>query len=120
MRKRIGTKIYDTDKAVLVDTLDDGVQVYRKKNSPLFFIYNPNGKTGSQMFFDLPADQVEKYMAIPDEADRKVFRSSSTIQFSKYDRDRIKRLANTRGMSMASFLLMLVDEYERTHTDRGN
>lgn len=112
MRKRIGTKIYDTEKAVLVDTLPDGIQVYRKKNSPLFFIFNPNGKTGREMFFDLPADQVEKYMTIPDEADRKVFQSRADVRFSKYDRDRIKRLANTQGMSMASFLLMLVDRYE--------
>ena len=112
MRKRIGTKMYDTDTAVLVDTLDDGVQVYRKKNSPQFFVYNPNGDNKHQMFFELPAEDAVKYMNVDDNADRKVKSSGATVQFSPYDRNRIKVLAASNGMSMSSFLLMLVDEYE--------
>lgn len=113
---RIGTKHYDTDKADLIETLDDGVQVYRKKGrSTEFFLYNPQGTVAREKFFDLPPEQAEKYMNIAEDSDRKVYRSGVNIQFSKYDRDRIKRLANMRGMSMPAFILSLVDEYERTH-----
>ena len=113
MRKRIGTKLYDTDTAVLVDTLEDGIMVYRKKNSPQFFLYNPNGKTGPEMFFELPPEQAEKYLSIPDDASKRVRGSIRKIQFSEYDYHRINLHATRQGMSMASFLLMLVDEYER-------
>ena len=115
MKGRIGTKHYDTDKATLIDTLPDGIQVYRKKGrSTEFFLYNPQGSVAREKFFDLPAEHAEKYMSVPDDADRKVYRSGVNIQFSKYDRDRIKRLATMRGMSMPQFLLSLVDEYERS------
>lgn len=113
MRKRIGTKIYDTDTAVLVDTTPEGIQIYRKKNSPQFFVYNPGGDGKREMFFELPPEQAERYMTVSDE--RRVKESGAYIQFSPYDRDRIKRLAHSRGMSMSQFILMLVDEYERRH-----
>lgn len=112
MRKRVGTKLYDTDTAVLVDTTPDGIQVYRKKNSPQFFLYNPKGKTGPEMFYELPPEDAEKYLSRPDQTRTKVKASGATVLFSPYDRDRIKRLANRQGMSMSQFLLMLVDEYE--------
>ena len=121
MRKRVGTKIYDTDTAILMDTLPDGIQVYRKKNSPQYFVYNPNGKSGEEMFFELPPDSIDKYLVIPNTAQTKVKGSSATVRFSPYDRDRIERLASKQGMSMAQFILMLVDRYEAEHnTDRGN
>ena len=118
MRKRVGTKIYDTDKAVLVDTTPSGVQVYRKKNSPLYFRYNPNA-SGHEIFTDLTPEEAEKYMTVPVSEERKVYRSGSTMQLSPYDRDRIKRLANRQGMSMAQFILMLVDKYEQENKDRS-
>ena len=114
MKKRIGTKIYDTDTAILIDTLSDGIQVYRKKNSPQFFVYNPNGKDKHEMFFELPPEQTEKYLA-SDETSQRVKGSGSTILFSKHDQNRIRQLAYKNGMSMSKFLLSLVDEYERTH-----
>ena len=114
MRKRIGTKIYDTEKAVLIDTLPDGIQVYRKKNSPQFFLYNPNGQNKHEMFFELPPDQIERYLN-DDESDKKVKGSTKKIQFSPYDTERIRKLATKNGMSMSKFLLMLVDEYERSN-----
>lgn len=113
MRKRVGTKLYDTDKAILVKTESDGIQVYRKKNSPQFFVYNPNGKTGAEMFFELPPEETEKYLAKPDLTRTKVKASGATVLFSPYDRDRIKHLASLQGMSMSQFLLMLVNEYEK-------
>lgn len=115
MRKRIGTKVYDTDKAILVDTTPDGIQVYRKKNSPQFFIYNPNGDNKHEMFFELPPADAEKYLNLSGDESRTVRYTSKTIRFSDYDIARIKRLANLQGMSMAQFVIMLVDEYERTH-----
>ena len=114
MKGRIGTKTYDTDKAELIDTLPDGVQVYRKKGrSTEFFLYNPSGTTARTRFFDLPAADAEKYMTVSPDESRIVYKSGVYVQFSKYDRDRIKRLANLQGMSMSKFILMLVDEYER-------
>ena len=111
MRKRIGTKVYDTDKAELIETLPDGIQVYRKKNSPQFFLYNPNGDNKHEMFFELPPEDAEKYLTMTSDKKR-VKASGATVLFSPYDRDRIKHLATKNGMSMSQFLLMLVDEYE--------
>ena len=115
MRKRIGTKIYDTDKAVLVETQPDGIQVYRKTGrSSEVFLYNQNGKTGKEMFFDLPEEEAEKYLP---EAKRGsgVYRANRKVDFSPDDITRLKSLAYAKGMSIRQFLLMLVDEYERNH-----
>lgn len=116
MKGRIGTKHYDTEKATLIETKPDGIQVYRKKGrSTEFFLYNPNGKVAREKFFDLSPDDAEKYMDKTDIADKKVYRSGVNIQFSQYDKNRIMRHASKQGMSMPQFLLSLVDEYERTH-----
>lgn len=111
MRKRVGTKLYDTDKAVLVKTESDGIQVYRKKNSPQFFVYNPNGKTGAEMFFEIPPEETGRYLAVKDNT--KVRDSYCKIQFSEHDHSRIRVLSTKLGMSMAKFVMMLVNEYEK-------
>ena len=116
MKGRIGTKHYDTDKAELIETLADGVQVYRKKGrSTEYYLYNPSGTTAKEKFFDLPAEDAAKYMTVDSDASKKVYRSNYQITLSKYDRDRIMYHAMQNGMSMPQFLLMLVDEYERNH-----
>lgn len=116
MKGRIGTKHYDTDKATLIDTLSDGIQVYRKKGrSTEFFLFNPQGTVAREKFFDLPPEQSEKYMDKTDIADKKVYRSGVNIQFSQYDKNRIMRHASKRGMSMPQFLLSLVDDYEKNN-----
>lgn len=112
MRKRVGTKLYDTDTAVLVDTTPDGIQVYRKKNSPQFFLYNPKGKTGQEMFFELPPDQTEKYLGSSGEASTRVKGSNAVVRFSPKNYERVKKMAYQLGMSTNKFILMLVDEYE--------
>ena len=115
MKAQIGTKHYNTETAEFIDTLPDGIQVYKKKGrSSEFFLFNPEGQTMKQRFFDLPYEEAKKYIPETD-SNQKVYRSGATIQLSPYDRDRIKHLAMKNGMSMAQFLLMLVDEYERTH-----
>jgi len=113
MRKRIGTKTYDTEKSELICTTSDGLFLYKKKNSPQFFLFNPFGKKTSEMFFDMPPEEAEKYVPISEE--RNVRNSNSIVRFSNYDQSRIRKLAIKNGMSMSQFLLMLVDEYERTH-----
>ena len=114
MRRRVGAKTFDTEKAELIDTLPDGIQVFRKKGrSTDFFLYNPNGKTGKEMFFLLPPEQAEKYLDGNNSASKRIYKSNYHITISEYDRNRIMRLANRLGLSMPKFLLMLVDEYER-------
>ena len=114
MKGRIGTKHYDTDKAELIETLEDGVQVYRKKGrSTEFYLYNPSGTTAKEKFFDLPAEDAAKYMTSSD--DTKVYKSGASVRFSNYNLSRIRYHAMQNGMSMPQFLLMLVDEYERSH-----
>lgn len=115
MKKRIGSKLYDTDTAILVDTLPDGIQVYRKKNSPQFFMYNPNGKDKHEMFFELPPEQTEKYLTDVSKLSTVVKAGTTRVMFSPYDAARIKNISATLGMSMSKFLLSLVDEYEKTH-----
>lgn len=120
MRKRVGTKIYDTDTAILLETRDDGIQIYRKKNSPQFFIYNPNGQTGPEMFAELPLDMVNDYIDFSEvTASKKVKESTKKILFSEYDSARIKIFADRLGLSMSKFLVMLVDRYEQENKDRS-
>ena len=114
MRRRVGTKEYDTDKAILITTTPEGIQVYRKKNSPQFFLYNPKGETGKEMFFELPPEESQKYLEVSGNESRSVSYRSKTIKFSDYNIARFRRLATKRGMTMAQFLIMLVDEYERS------
>lgn len=115
MKARIGTKEYDTDKAVLVETREDGVQVYRKKTRQSFFLYNPAGKNKHERFTDLDLDEAQKYMPVPNDESKSVTTTSKTIRFSDYNIARIKRLAGP--LPMAQFILMLVDEYERNHDE---
>ena len=113
MKGRVGSKHYDTDKATLIDTLLNGMQIYRKRGrSSEFFMYNPEGSTAKEKFFDLLPEQVEKY--IPENTKSKVsISNSNTIRFTPYDIERIRQHAFRNGMPMSKFLLMLVDEYER-------
>lgn len=112
MRKRVGTKLYDTETAILVDTTPEGIQVYRKKTSPQFFLYNPSGKTAKEMFFELPVEETLKYIK-PNPKSRTASNNSNTVRFKPYDLERIRVFALKAGMSINNFLLMLVDEYER-------
>lgn len=112
MRKRIGTKLYDTETAVLVDTTPEGVQIYRKKNSPQFFAYDPTGKNKHEMFHDLTPEEAVKYLPDPETESKTITNKAKNIKFSDYNVTRIKRLANSQGLSMAQFILMLVDRYE--------
>lgn len=113
MRKRIGTKIYDTDTAVLIDTLDDGIQVYRKTGrSSEVFLYNPNGQNKHEMFFDLPEAEAEKYQPEAN-LSTTVYGSTKMIQFSPADLAKIKKHSAALQMSNRAFVMMLVDEYER-------
>lgn len=118
MKKRIGTKTYDTDKSELIETSEDGIQVYRKKTGTKeFFLYNPEGKLGREMFFDLPIDQAMKY--IPENNKSRItVKNSNTLRFSPYDLERIRQHAVRLGMSANKFVLMLVDRYEQ-ETDRS-
>lgn len=121
MKGQIGSKHYNTETADLVDTLPNGFMVYRKKGRSCTecFLFNPRGKTVKECFFPLSPKDCEKYLPEPDATDKGNYRSGSGIQISRYDRDRIKRLANLERKTMAQFILMLVDEYEK-NTDRGN
>ena len=119
MKAQIGSKHYNTETADLLETLPNGFQVYRKRgrsNSECFLFY-PKGKTPKECFFPLSPEDSARYLSAPDEADRNVYKSGATIRFSAYDRDRIKRLALMEGMSMAQFLLMLVDRYEKEQNE---
>ena len=119
MKGQIGSKHYDTETAELIKTLPNGFIIYRKRgrSNSECFLYNPRGKTVKESFFPLSPEDSEKYLPIPDETDKSVYKSGSSVRLSNYDRDRIKRLALRNGMSMAQFILMLVDEYERTQID---
>ena len=110
---RIGTKHYDTDKATLIDTLSDGVQVYRKKGrSTEYFLYNPAGTVAREKFFDLPEEQAKKYMPEVN-CSRRATNSGQTVRFRPYDFQRIKKLSANCGMTMNNFIVMLLDEYEK-------
>lgn len=114
MKKRVGTKLYDTEKADLIHTLPDGKQIYYKRSSSSYFQYDPEAKNKYEMFRDIPPEETGQYasMTAAPESD-KVFGSSSTLKFSGNERNRIHRLATANGMSMKSFIMLLVDEYER-------
>ena len=114
---QIGSKHYNIETADLVDTLPNGFLVYRKhgRASTECFLYNPKGQTVEQSFFPLSPKDNEKYLPVPDEKEGKILKTK--IEFTVYDRDRIKRLANLERKTMTQFILMLVDRYETEHKD---
>lgn len=122
MKGQIGTKHYDTDTAELLQVLPNGFYVYRKKgrSDGECFLFNPRGQTAKECFFPLSPKDSERYLKKPDETEKGNYRSGAGIQLSRYDRDRIKRLALLEGKSMTQFILMLVDRYEQEQNDRGN
>ena len=112
MKGRVGGKHYDTDNAKLVELKRDGTRVYRKDSrSTSFFLYDPKGKTAKTRFRDLSGEEAIKYL--PQDAPRKMVENGCTIRFTPYDKERIRKHAILKGMSMNKFLVMLVDEYER-------
>lgn len=118
MKGRVGTKNYDTEKSELIETRDDGIQVYRKKGRSAghdYFFYNPQGKTAKEKFFDLSPEEVINY--IPENTkSKKPDRKASRMRFSPYDLERIRTLALLEGMPMNRFVMMLVDEYEKRNS----
>ena len=112
---QIGSKFYNIETAELVDDLPNGFQVYRKRgrSSAQCFLYYPKGQTIKECFFPLSPTDSEKYLPTKNEGQK------VKIEFTDRDRDRIKRHAWRENMSMAAFLLMLVDRYEAEHKDRG-
>lgn len=112
MRKRIGSKIYDTDAAELLETRTDGIQIYRKTGGLReVFLYNPRGQNKYEMFSDLPEDEAEKYTG-PVDLSESINGTHKTVQFFPADLAKIKRLASQKQMSKRAFIMMLVDEYE--------
>lgn len=113
MKKRLGTKVYDTEKATLIETRSDGIQVFRKKGrSAEFFRYDPNAKAPHDMFRDLPADQAVRYL--PENTKSKAATNSgNTLRFRPYDLERIRQHATRLGIPANRFVMMLVDEYEQ-------
>ena len=112
MKARVGTKNYDTNKSELIDTLPDGIQVYRKKGrSTMFYIYNPQGRTAKEKFFDLPPEQAIQYVS-ENKQSRMASKNSNTIRLTPYEHERVKTLALKQGMPMNRFVMMLVDKYE--------
>lgn len=113
MKKRVGTRLYDTEKSDLIDTLPNGVKVYRKKNSPLFYFYDETAPNKHEMFRDLTPEQAEKYIPANTKS-KTTTNSSNTIRFSPYNLERIRQHAVRLGIPASKFVMMLVDEYERT------
>ena len=105
-------KTYDTRRAELIETRPDGIQVYRRKGRGTgFFLYNPEGTTPREQFFELPNEEAMKY--IPENTQsRMATTNSNTIRFTPHEHERIKTLAFKQGMPMNRFVMMLVDKYE--------
>ena len=117
MKGRVGSKVYDTDTAELLQVLPNGFMVYRKKgrSDGECFLYNPRGQTAKECFFPLSPKDSERYLT-----EKEDVVGGATIRMSVSQRDRIKRLALLEGKSMTQFILMLVDRYEQEQNDRGN
>lgn len=117
MRKYVNGKSYDLEKSELLETLPDGIQVYRKRGNTagIVFMYNPKGKTLKEQYFELPPEDQVKYMS--ENADDFVAKTR-TLTFDPQDIVRIKKLALSVGMAMTRFIMMLVDEYEKRQRPR--
>ena len=113
MKGRIGTKHYDTEKSILIETKENGMQVYQKKGRSLeYYIYNPSGNTTKEKFLDISYEEIVKYIPV-NKKSKAPDRTASRIRFTPYDLERIKTLAIKNKMPMNKFIIMLVDEYER-------
>lgn len=116
MKKRIGTKLYDTDKSEFICESAYG-QIYRKK-------------TGLGEYF---ACKDETIIALEFEAAREIVKSNDsdayeklfvlrgkdtskkiiTISMSDYDKMRLRRLSARRKMSMSEYIAWLIDQDEK-------
>lgn len=113
MRGRVENRTYDTETAVLIKTLPDGTEIYKKKGrAPGFFRYNPAGETDAKRFRDLTPAEAVKYLPLNTE-NRAATNNSNTVRFKPHDLDRIRVHAACCGLPINQFLMMLVNQYEQ-------
>lgn len=132
MKKRIGTKLYDTDTAELVCDYDLG-KVYRKKTgNGEFFVHNE--KTGIIIALEYDtAKEIIKANAPKDVFDnlfslkgKDTTKKMIPISMSDYDKLRLKRASAKRKMSMSEYIVWLIEQDEKRllnkqeQNDRGN
>ena len=119
MKKRIGTKLYDTDKSELICDSSYG-KIYRKKTGlGEFFAYDEDKNTIIPFEYDVAKDLV-KQNAIDDAYDR-IFtlrnkdNEKKVWAFSISDADKLKirRQSAKRKMSMSEYIVWLVEQDEK-------
>ena len=132
MKKRIGTKLYDTDTSELVCEYDMG-KVYRKKTGDgEFFVHNEQTGIIIALEYDT-AKEIIKENAPQDVFDslfslrgKDTVKKIIAISISDYDKLRLRRASAKRKMSMSEYIVWLIDQDEKRllnkqdNTDRGN
>lgn len=132
MKKRIGTKLYDTNKSELVCEYDMG-KVYRKKNGDgEYFVHNEQTGIIIALEYDT-AKEIIKANAPQDVFDaqfslrgKDTVKKMIAISMSDYDKLRLRRASAKRKMAMSEYIVWLIDQDEKRllnkqdNTDRGN
>ena len=117
MKKRIGTKLYDTDKSEFICESPLG-QIFRKKTG-LGEYFACNGDTIIALEYDT-AKEIAKSNASADVHD-KLFslkgkdtaKKIISITLSDYDKLRMRRQSARRKMSMSEYISWLIDQDEK-------
>ena len=115
MRKRIGTKTYDTKTSVFICDSNLG-KIYRKQSN-LFFACDD--------VTIIPLEYETAKEIIRSNADPNVFTELFTlrdkdtakkpvmISLSEYDKAKLRRLASQRKMSMSEYIVWLMEQDEK-------
>jgi len=116
MKKRIGTKFYDTDKSEYICESIYG-KVYRKITG-LGEYFACDGNTIIPLEYDLAKDLVknnapEIYGKLFTLRDKDTTKKIIAISISDFDKLKLRRASAQRKMSMSEYIVWLVDQDEK-------
>lgn len=116
MRKRIGTKLYDTEGLDAICNSDLGL-IYRKQ-SGIFFACDEKKQSLIPLEYETAKEIVRKnadtntfneYFTI---RDKDTVKKPVMISMSEYDKAKLRRLSSQRKMSMSEYIVFLMEQDE--------
>lgn len=118
MKKRIGTKLYDTDKSEFICDSTMG-KIYRKRTGlGEYFAHNESRDKIIPLEYDSAKEIVkeadraayEKYFSLRDKSDEKKLVNFS---FTEYEIAKLRRFSSQRKMTMTGYIVWLMEQDEK-------
>ena len=118
MKKRIGTKLYDTDRSEFICESGMG-KIYRKRTGlGEYFAYNEDRDKVIPLEYDLAKEIVkdvdrsvyEKYFSLRGKSDEKRLMNFS---FTEYEIAKLRRFSSQRNRTMSRYIIWLMEQDEK-------